>query len=128
MNDDVLRSFEVWSTRGMRGSSPTCEHLPYDSFRVSEKGQFVRDLVAELERAIRDKILSELTSSSGDPELNSKDLRELLLIYGNWRSRLISSRARQVHRSSEISANPKATQYVAALDAIESDIRAGADT
>jgi hypothetical protein len=84
-------------------------------------------LVAELEQAIRARILSELTLSPGDPELHSKALGDLLLIYGNWRSRFISSRSRRVHRSSELFVNPKATQYVNALDAIESDIKAGVD-
>jgi hypothetical protein len=87
----------------------------------------VQDLVAELKQAIRAKILAKLGPPTGDPELNSKDLGELLAIYGNWRLRFVPPRSRQVHRSSELSANPKAAQYAAALDAIESDIKVGAD-
>ena len=87
----------------------------------------MQDLVTELEQAMRAEILADLRSPAGDAELNSMGLGELLPIYGNWRSRLVSPHPRQVHRSSELRANPESVQYSAALDAIESGARAGTD-
>jgi hypothetical protein len=83
-----------------------------------------------LEEDIREFVLKSLPH---DPkftaELQAKTAQELLVIYGNWRSRLVSMSPRQVHRSNVLMANPLSSdlRYKPGLDAIVAKLLNGQD-
>lgn len=62
-------------------------------------------------------------------ELRAKTPQELLIIYGNWRSRLVSMGPRQTHCSQALDVNPLSNdpRYKSGLDAIISRLEAGHD-
>lgn len=62
---------------------------------------------------------------SGD--LASKSISDLLLVYGNWRSRLVAAMPRVVHISQELEASSKFKEHEAALKAIVAKIETGED-
>lgn len=84
------------------------------------------DLVQRLERRIRRHVLAEMPEDPSK-ELASKSLPDLLLIYGNWRSRLIAAIPRSAHESSELRVSPAYRRHAPVLDAIKHKISAGED-
>jgi len=60
-------------------------------------------------------------------EIDGMDLPELLLVYGNWRSRLVPAQPRTVHVSHELSGSPRESQHGAALAEIKARIERGDD-
>ena len=80
----------------------------------------------DLGEDIREFVLNSLPH---DPqytsELRAKTAQELLIIYGNWRSRLVSMGPRQIHCSEALDANPLSNdpRYKPGLDAIISKLK-----
>jgi hypothetical protein len=82
--------------------------------------------VDELARQISAHILAEMpTDPSG--ELVGKGLGELLMIYGNWRSRFVRPTARTVEMSSQLKTSAKLSEHKTAVDEIVRAIEAGDD-
>jgi len=82
------------------------------------------------EEDIREFVLGNLPHDPGcTVELRAKTPQDLLIIYGNWRSRLVSMEPRRVHRSKALIANLLSidAQYKAGLDAIISKLENGHD-
>ncbi|MCR6732610.1 MAG: hypothetical protein NVV83_00190 [Afipia sp.] len=74
-----------------------------------------------------------LTNLPYDPKFNTelaaKSAQDLLIIFGNWKSRIVSAQPRQVRGSVALLANPlsKDPQYQPVLDQIIAKIETGAD-
>jgi len=70
-----------------------------------------------------------MTAELGDPsgELGTMPLGELLVVYGNWRSRRIPAHPRRVHWSAELKLSSKMTEHRAALRAIADKTAKGQD-
>jgi hypothetical protein len=84
----------------------------------------------DLGEDIREFVLNSLPHDSKyTSELRAKTPQELLIIYGNWRSRLVSLGPRQIHCSQALGANPLLNdpRYKPGLDAIISKLEAGHD-
>jgi hypothetical protein len=82
------------------------------------------------EEDIREFVLGNLPHDpSFTAELRAKTPPELLIIYGNWRSRLVSMGPRRVHRSKALVANPLSAdaRYKTGLDAIIAKLENGQD-
>ena len=82
--------------------------------------------VDELEVAIG-KYMADAMPAGVRSGLESSSLSDLTIQYVSWRARLIPTRPRRCHRSTELAASPKAVEHQAALDAIAAKIRAGED-
>lgn len=82
--------------------------------------------VDELERLINEHILSEMSADTSG-ELAAKPLGDLLLIYGNWRSRFVRPQVRTANLSSNLRASPKLREHKAAVDELVRAIEAGHD-
>jgi hypothetical protein len=82
------------------------------------------------EEDIRQHVLQNLRRDPrADRELKSKSARDLLIIYGNWLNRLVSTRPRTVHCSTALAANQLASdpRYAPGLAGIETKLRNGQD-
>ena len=80
------------------------------------------------EEDIRQHVLQNLRRDPrADRELKSKSARDLLIIYGNWLNRLVSTRPRTVHCSTALAANQLASdpRYAPGLAGIETKLRNG---
>jgi hypothetical protein len=79
----------------------------------------------------RQWVLKNLPYNRNDPTvdavLQAKDLRGLLVLYLNWRERLITAAPRQVLRSPAFDANPIVHERSAAIAQIVDDIEQGRD-
>ena len=75
----------------------------------------MQDLITELEKAIRVKMIAELTPPSGDPGLNCENLIALLLIYGSLRSRFIQYTLGLPQVHAPTAQLPSSANYLAAL-------------
>ena len=84
------------------------------------------DLVDQTEDVIRTYVLGELPKDDA-AALDAMPLKNLLIVYGDWRARLIPAGRRQVHRSSELAQSAKAAEHQADLDALVAEIEAGHD-
>ncbi|HTU36596.1 MAG TPA: hypothetical protein VMF35_01190 [Acidimicrobiales bacterium] len=84
-----------------------------------------RDVVEELETALRSHVISVMSDPSG--ELAAMTTANLLITWFNWRDRLVEPRPRQVHRSRELLASQEAQENAAELAEIEAGIAAGVD-
>jgi hypothetical protein len=84
------------------------------------------DLVDAIEAEICSYVLGELPSDPSG-ELTAKPVRDLLIIYGNWRGRFVEARPRTVHRSKQLDASAAATARKADLDVLVDKIEAGDD-
>lgn len=86
-------------------------------------------MVIDLKAAIRKWAIDLLSYDQNDPdvlaEINSKDARELLIVYHNWMSRHVFATRRKVHVSAAYTANPIATQRKSDLDALIAKIENG---
>jgi hypothetical protein len=83
-------------------------------------------LVDRLERTIREHVLGVMPPDATG-SLAAKDLGDLLITYGTWRSRFVAMRPRRVHWSRELDTSPKATNHETAIEAVAEKIEAGAD-
>jgi hypothetical protein len=82
----------------------------------------------DLEGDIRRDILAHLPHEASDrAELTALPLRDLLVVYRNWSSRIVSSKPRKVHCSAALLSNPLARdpRYKPALDQIIAFTKAG---
>jgi hypothetical protein len=86
----------------------------------------MEELADALEDAARRHVLAAMPDDPSG-ELEEMRLADLLITYGTWRSRLIPVRPRKCHISAELSADAKAVEHRARLDAIVSKIEAGGD-
>jgi len=86
----------------------------------------VTHVVDDLENLIRQDVLTEL---GPDPsgEIESLTFREILTLYGTWRSRLISPAPRSSHLSSELLASAEYSTHRSVVDAIVEKSRLGRD-
>ena len=86
-------------------------------------------MAIDLKAAIRKWAIDTLPYDQNDPdvvaEINSKDARELLIVYHNWMSRHVFATPRKVHVSTAYKANPTTTQRKADLDALIAEIENG---
>lgn len=82
------------------------------------------ELIADLEKVTRRCVLDAMPADASG-ELEKMSLADLLLTYGNWRSRLIPQRPRRVHLSEELKDSPAAAEHRAGLDALVGKIEAG---
>jgi hypothetical protein len=67
------------------------------------------DLGDRVEDAVRAYVLAQMPADPSG-ELERKPLRELQVIYGNWRGRPPAPRPRAVHRSRELNGSNKARE------------------
>lgn len=82
------------------------------------------------EEDIREFVLRNLPHDSNfTAELRAKTPQDLLIIYGNWRSRLVSIGLRRVHRSKALIVNPLSmdARYKPGLEAIIAKLENGQD-
>lgn len=82
--------------------------------------------VDKMEQQIRAYIFNVMPPDPSG-ELNTLPLTDLLLVYGNWRSRFVNARPRAVHFSNKLRSSPHAATHRAALDAISACVQAGDD-
>lgn len=86
-------------------------------------------MAIDLKAAIRKWAIDTLPYDQNDPdvvaEINSKDARELLIVYHNWMSRHVLANPRKVHVSAAYTANPVTTQRKADLHALIAKIEKG---
>jgi hypothetical protein len=81
-------------------------------------------IVERLERVVRRHVTGSMpVDPSG--ELAAMDLSNLLVVYGNWRSRFIAHRPRRVHLSRELEAALPRLEHRATLETIRAEIEAG---
>jgi hypothetical protein len=84
------------------------------------------DLISRLEAKLREHVLATMPADpAGD--LEGQKLDELLLIFGNWRSRLVAPRRRRAHLAPGLRGSSKWTEHEGALEAIVGKISAGED-
>lgn len=82
--------------------------------------------VDQLEARIRTHVLAAMPADASG-ELAGKSLGDLLLVYGNWRSRFIWARPRRVHLSEDLnSGTGKVKEHGTALAGIVQSIQNGA--
>jgi hypothetical protein len=94
-------------------------------FGEMEKGRY-DDLADRVEESARAFILAKMPPDESG-ELARKPLRELQVIYGNWRGRLPTPRRRRVHLSRELNGSDRARQYGTELAELVQKIEAGED-
>jgi hypothetical protein len=83
-----------------------------------------------LRQDIREYVLANLPHNPAyTAELETKTAESLLIIYSNWRSRLVPTVPRRVHRSKALSANPLSSdaRYNAGLAQIAATLESGQD-
>jgi len=86
-------------------------------------------MAIDLKAAIRKWAIDTLPYDHNDSDvvakINSKDARELLIVYHNWMSRHVFATPRKVHVSVAYTVNPVVTQRKADLDALIAKIEKG---
>lgn len=82
----------------------------------------------DIEKDIRDHVLATLPCDArSQAELEAKPPVDLLILYLNWRNRLVPSRPRRVHSSRALQTNAKAAAHRSDLDRLVNKITAGED-
>ena len=84
------------------------------------------DLVDRLEDEIRNHVLGEVPADQRH-DLATEPLKDLLLIYGNWQTRLISREPREVHHSKELTVRASNSRDAADLPDLIAEIEKGDD-
>lgn len=81
--------------------------------------------------SVRQWVLANLPYDRGDVKLvaylNGLDAHAALIVYYNWRSRLVPPQPRTVHKSRAFEQNPLTVQWASDLAAIMADIEQGRD-